>query len=799
MDKVKSVKGFPNPFVPRSVKDSPEYGLAFAKAIEKVSKNQYFVERNKRFKVNSDFARGEQPIQPYLDWMNIDGKKPHIFLDYTTSPIGKKLIDTVVSKYMGIDEEIRATAIDIGSFKRKEQDIKEAKYRMEYKDHISELSQMSGAPMEDENAFTPQTQSELELYKDVLYKTRDEIIIESALNVIFNNNDKIENKRILLYNLCVNGIAATRSYIDADGMIRYRPCLMPNLVYSYSSRNGFNDLWWVGEYMPMKISEIRHRWGNKISEDKLYEIAVSCRGKFGNPIDYLSPDIDRWGMRQYDDFSCMVLDFCYKTSIEKNYVKRYSSTGKESVDPVNEPIKETDSKKNVVSYDKVVYQGYFLVGTDMVMDYGIAKNMAKPNSKRSEVKLPYSIYMYDNVEMRNKSMMEMAAPIIRQLDLTYLKLQQIIAKARPSGVVIDITSLEEIDLGLGGVLTPLEIQEVYDQTGNLYYRSISTDEDRRVPVPITPIVNDIMNNVNSVIKTWEFQSERLREYLGLNEYVDSSSINPRVGKGVVESQVAASNNAIRYIWDAYTNIFERTAGFCALKFWDDIIFNPKSEYIDVIGEDNVQYIKENRNDLVDVDFNLKLESVASDEEKQLIESDIQAALNNQLIDLKDAREIRSIKNYKLANLYLDVARDKKRQRDIEDARQKSHDNANIQAQAAQSAAQSQEKAEQVKIQAGSMVEEVKGQNHILQSNFEFIQKVILDCLNTGRNLPPFLAPIVDIYLRQIVQPNPGVDQEVIQQAMSQGQPQDQSQGQDQQLTPDQQQQLLQLMQGQQAA
>jgi hypothetical protein len=503
-------------------------------------------------------------------------------------------------------------------------------------------------------------------------------------------------------------------------------------------------------------------------------MAVSCRGKFGNPSDYLSPDVDRFGMRQYDDFSCMVLDFCYKTSIEKNYIKKVSTTGKESVDEIDTPVKETDTKKNIIKYDEVVYQGYYIVGTDMVMDYGIAKNMAKPNSKRSSVVLPYAIYMYDNIDMRNKSMMEMAAPMIRQLDLTYFKLQQIIAKARPSGIAVDITALEDIDLGLGGDLTPLQIQEVYDQTGNYYYKSVSTDEDRRVQAPITPIVSDIMNNVNSVITTWKFHSERLREYIGLNEYVDSSSINPRVGARVVESQVAASNNAIRYIWDSYKSIKERTAGFCAIKFWDDVIFNDNSQYVDVIGEDNVKYIRENKEDLCEIDFNLKLESVASDEEKQLIESDIQAALNNQLIDLKDAREIRSIKNYKLANLYLEVARDKKRQVDLEDARQKSQENANIQAQAGQVAAQAQEKAEQLKVQAGSMVEETKGHNHILQSNFEFIQKVIVDCLNTGRNIPPFLAPIVDIYLRQIVQPNEGVDPQMIQQMMQDGQaPQEQ--------------------------
>jgi hypothetical protein len=765
MDNKNNMKGFPNPFAPKKVKDSTEYALAFAKAIERVSKNQYFVERNKRFKICTDFARGDQPIQPYLDWMNIDGKKPFVYLDYTPSPIAKKLIDTVVSKYMGIDEEIRATGIDLGSLTRKDEEVKSAKFRMNFKDQIGDISQAAGFPMEDENAFTPETDSELDLYKTVMYRTREEIILETALDVIFNNNDRDETKRMLLWDLCVRGVAATKAYMDANGKIKYRHCNMANLIYSYSSRNDFKDVWWVGEYIPMKISEIRQRWGGKIQEQQLYDIANQARGKYGNPNDYLSPDVDRFGMRQYDDFSAMVLNFCYKTSIEKNYVKRTSATGKESVDRVSDPVNETDTKKNITAYDQVIYEGYYIVGTGFVMDYGIGKNMAKPNSNRGEVLLPYSIYMYGNIDMRNKSMIEMAVPIIRQMDMVYLKIQQVIAKARPAGIAINITALEDIDLGLGGSLNPLEIQEVFDQTGNLYYRSESTEGDRRVEAPITPLVQDIMNNISALIKTWEFHSERLREYIGLNEYVDGSSINPRVGARVVESQVKASNNAIAYIYDAYQSIIERTAGVCGIRFWDQVVIMDNEYYTSIIGKDNANYIKDNKDDLLEVDFNLVLEAIASDEEKQLIESDIQLALNNGIIDLKDAREIRNIRNYKLANLYLEVAREKKRKADLEDANAKSQQNANIQATAGVQVAQARQQADQIKVQAGQVIEETKGEAQLLKSNFEFIQKIISDCVNTGRNIPPFLAPIVDVYLNQIIQPSEALDAAQMQQML----------------------------------
>jgi hypothetical protein len=769
IDTNQKIQGFPSPFASKQIKDSSDYGLQFAKAIDKISRNSYFVERNKRFKLNSAFARGEQNAEPYLDTMNIDGKRPFISLDYTNSPIMIKMLNTITSKFMNTEEVITARTIDINSVKSREHEVKSARYRMKHKNSIKELENAGGISFEDPNSFTPDSPAELEIWEQTSLKTREEIILEKAIELIQNDNYSEEVKRMVIYNLCVKGVAATKSYTDGAGRIRYRDVDLSNLVHSYSGRSDFSDLWWASEYIPIKISEIRQRWN--LSEKELFNLATSVRGKHGNPGDYITDTVDPHGMRQYDDFSVMVSNYTFTTSIEKTYVVKTKSGGKQFVDRSEGKINETDSKKNLSSYDRVCYEGYWVAGTSIILEHGLMKNMLKPNSNPKEVVFPYVIYMPDNIDMKNKSLVEMAVPIIRQLDVTYLKIQQVIAKARPAGYSVDITAMEDVDLGLGGKMTPLELLEIADQTGNIFYRSVSTDEDRRVNIPINATVSDISGNINALIRTWEFHFQRLREYIGVNEYTDSSSINPRVGARVVESQVKASNNAIAHIYAAYQNIIERTCGLCAMRFWDQICFgNP--DYLDFIGGDNAQFITENKDSLSTIDFNIKFEVGSSEEERQILESDIQVSLANQLIELKDAREIRKIKNYKLGNLYLEVAKEKKRKADMADATSKSKENANAQAEAGKAVAQAKMEADKIKIEAGVATEKAKGEAQLIKTKTEFIQKILTDSFEKGADVPVFLQGIVAKYLDNLLNSQSQPTEQPKQTPQGQPEPQD---------------------------
>ena len=115
------------------------------------------------------------------------------------------------------------------------------------------------------------------------------------------------------------------------------------------------------------------------------------------------------------------------------------------------------------------------------------------------------------------------------------------------------------------------------------------------------------------------------------------------------------------------------------------------------------------------DFGIFLELEPDEEEKQLLENNIQVAIAQNNIHLEDAIDIRMIKNVKLANQLLKLRRKKKAQEDME------KNQANIQAQA-QANAQAQQVAAQAESQKQQIAAESKVQIAQAQSQFD-IQKM----------------------------------------------------------------------------
>ena len=102
------------------------------------------------------------------------------------------------------------------------------------------------------------------------------------------------------------------------------------------------------------------------------------------------------------------------------------------------------------------------------------------------------------------------------------------------------------------------------------------------------------------------------------------------------------------------------------------------------------------------DFGISLELTPDEEQKSLLENNIQAALQQGSIDLSDAIDIREVRNIKLANQLLKV-KQKKRQERLQVEQQ-----ANIQAQA-QANAQAQQVAAQAEIQKDQALFQTKAQ------------------------------------------------------------------------------------------
>ena len=280
----------------------------------------------------------------------------------------------------------------------------------------------------------------------------------------------------------------------------------------------------------------------------------------------------------------------------------------------------------------------------------------------------------------------------------------------PDGVYLDADGLAEIDLGNGTNYNPQEALNMFFQTGSVIGRSMTTDGDLNAGrVPIQELTSNGGNNkISSLINTYNYYLQMIRDVTGLNEARDGSMPDKNALVGVQKLAAANSNTATRHILQSSLYLTAKTAEAISLRVSDILEFSPtRDSFISSIGRFNVATLDDIKNMHLH-DFGIFIELTPDEEEKQLLENNIQQALAKDQIYLEDAIDIREIKNIKLANQLLKVRRRKKLQQDQERAQANIQAQANANTQSAQAAAQmemqknqaiSQQKAELAEIEA----------------------------------------------------------------------------------------------------
>jgi RNase P/RNase MRP subunit p29 len=112
-----------------------------------------------------------------------------------------------------------------------------------------------------------------------------------------------------------------------------------------------------------------------------------------------------------------------------------------------------------------------------------------------------------------------------------------------------------------------------------------------------------------------------------------------------------------------------------------------------------------------------IELLPDEEEKAMLENNIQVAIGNQMIDLDDAIDLREVRNVKLANQLLKIKRKKKLERDQQMAQQNMQAQAQANAQQQQAAAQMEAQKQQQLVAVEAELESTKNQLKI-----EYLQR-----------------------------------------------------------------------------
>ena len=710
---------FPSQVASDSEKMSRDYGLQVGRAIQ----NEWFSNNSgvTRFRSNQNtfhslrlYARGEQPIQKYKDEMSINGDLSYLNLDWKPVPILSKFVDIVVNGIADRSFDLTAYSQDpYGVSKRTK--YMESIIRDLQTEELNVFAQENfGINLFENNPDKlPDSEEELDLHMQLSYKQGIEIAEEEALSVMFDENRYDLTKKRYYYDITTLGIGAVKNnFTEAEGVtVEYVDPAY--LIYSYTEDPYFQDIYYAGEVKFVPLNELKKQFPN-LSEEQMDQIQSQGSQNYG----VWNNNISNTNNNNRDQNIVQILYFNYKTYMNEVYKVKETATGASQIiardDQFNPPIEIYEEQFGKMSRSlEVLYEGVMVLGTDILLKWEMAKNMMRPKSDSSKVKMNYAITAPRMYQGRIESIVSRCTAFADMIQLTHLKLQQVLQRMIPDGVYLDADGINEVDLGNGTNYNPQEALNMFFQTGSIIGRSFTQEGDMNPgKVPIQEVqTGSGGQKLQTLISTYNYYLQMIRDVTGLNEARDGSTPDSRALVGVQKLAAANSNTATRHILDAGLYLTRETAECLSLRISDILEYHPaKESFIQKIGGFNVATLDELR-DLHLHDFGIFLELTPDDEEKQLLENNVQQALSAGLIDLSDAIDIREVKNIKLANQLLKV-RQKKRQERLQQEQQ-----ANIQAQA-QANAQAQQVAAQAEIQKDQALFQTKSQLEQLKGQIE---------------------------------------------------------------------------------
>ena len=696
---------FPSQVVSDAEKASWEYGTQVGQAIEyewfgqgRTNGNRYLTSWNQFHQLRL-YARGEQSIQKYKDELSINGDLSYLNLDWKPVPILSKFVDIVVNGISGKSYDIKAYAQDPSSIKKRTDYASMLYEDMVSKEYLDSLQQTLGINLyQTPNVDTvPESKDELELHMQLSYKQSIEIAEEEAIaSVLAQNKYDLTRKRLNM-DLTVLGIACAKTGFNTAEGITVDYVDPAYVVYSYTEDPNFDDVYYIGEVKSITIPELKKEFPN-ISEEELERIQKMP----GN-----SQYITGWG--NYDENTVQVLYFDYKTYHNQVFKIKETPQGLmkalEKPDSFNPP--ENDNFERVSRSIEVLYNGAKVLGSNEMIKWELAENMSRPTADTTKVEMNYALCAPRMYKGRIESLVSKCIGFADMIQLTHLKLQQVLSRMVPDGVYLDMDGLAEVDLGNGTNYNPAEALNMYFQTGSIVGRSLTQDGDMNPgKVPIQELNSSSgQAKINALIQTYQYYLQMIRDVTGLNEARDGSAMEKNSLVGLQKMAANASNVATRHINQSGLYITLKLAENVALKIADALEFPlTRSALQNSISTYNIKTLDEIIN-LNLHDFGIFLELEPDDEEQAQLEANIQVALQQGGIDLEDAIDLRQIKNLKLANQMLKIKRKAKAKQD------QANQQANIAAQG-QSQADTAEK---------TAMAEVQKQEAIMGANVQFEQ------------------------------------------------------------------------------
>jgi hypothetical protein len=725
---------FPSQVVSDAEKSSIEYGRQVARAIEsewfaqgRTNGNRYLTTWNNYNRLRL-YARGEQPTQKYKDELSINGDLSYLNLDWKPVPIISKFVDILTNGISNKDYDINVFAQDPDSVEKRTNYAEMLAQDMFARDVMKQITSTLGSQLfntdipEDQ---MPQTAEELELHMQLSYKQSIEIAEEEAINQVLDVNRWDLIRRRINYDLVTCGIGAVKTNFNVSNGITIDYVDPANLVYSYTEDPNFEDIYYVGELKMVTLPEIAKQFPSldNATLEKIQQQEGNRTYMYG------------YGNGPYDESTIPVLYFEYKTYQDQVFKIKETPNGLikaiEKPDTFNPPVNENFER--VGRTIEVLYKGVKILGTDLLLQWEMCPNMTRPFADTTKVEMNYAICAPRIYKGRIDSTVSRITGFADMIQITHLKLQQVIARMVPDGVFLDMDGLAEVDLGNGTNYNPAEALNMYFQTGSVVGRSLTQDgELNRGKVPVQELATGSgQAKIQSLISTYNYYLQMIRDVTGLNEARDGSLADKDTLVGLQKIAAQASNIATKHINNASLFLTLRMCENISKKIKDMLDYPLTANALrDSLNIFNVSTLSQ-LDKLNLHDFGIFLDLEPDEEEKAKLEQNIQIALSSGGIDLEDAIEIRQIRNLKLANQMLKQKRKRKQQRERQMQAEIAQQQANANSQAAQAAAEAEVQKQQALTSEKVNFEQAKSQFEIqrMQTEAEIKRQLMAEEFN----------------------------------------------------------------------
>jgi len=706
---------FPDQFVSDSQKKTKEYGLQIGQAIQyewfrKDGYNCRFYSQWQEFHRLRLYARGEQSVAKYKDELSVDGDLSYLNLDWTPVPIIPKFVDIVVNGMSDRLFKVNCVAIDAMSAEKRNQFQEMVERNVIAQDLFKQVENDFKLDVFEVNPETlPQSDTEMELYMQLNYKPGIEIANEVAIDTMLQENDYERVRKRVDYDITTLGIGICKHMFQQGDGLRVEYVDPANIVYSYTEDPYFKDCFYWGEIKTVPIVELV-KIDPDITNDDMEEISKYSQAWY----DYYNVAA-MYENSMFSRDTCTLLYFNYRTTNTFVYKKKKLSEGTfktvekdDQFNPPQEMMEEGGFEKIEKKID-VWYEGVMVMGTNIILKWELMENMVRPNSANQHAYPNYVACAPKLYKGTLESLVRRMIPFADLIQITHLKIQQVVSKVVPDGVFIDADGLSEVDLGTGAAYNPEDALRLYFQTGSVVGRSYTQDgEFNNARQPISQLTsNSGQSKMQMLIGNYNHYLNMLRQVTGLNEARDASTPDPNSLVGIQKLAALNSNVATRHILKASLWITKRLAECLSIRTADILEYADfRDEFAMQIGKYNLGILEEIKN-LYLYDFGIFIEMSPDEEEKAQLEANIQMALQQGGIDLEDAIDIRTINNLKMANQLLKV---KRKQRQAEQQQQelmKQQMQAKNQMQLQQQAAQSKMQQTQAELQSKIQIKQAE--------------------------------------------------------------------------------------------